>query len=71
MEIKSNKEMVEAVEKVIKESGYKKGWIADQLGISKQALTQFLQKVNFSVDDANRILNVIGYEINATIHKKY
>lgn len=69
MEIKTNKELAQAVNNAIKESGYKKSWIADKLGISRQALTHFLQKTNFSIDDANKILNIIGYKANAKIDK--
>lgn len=69
MTIKTNQELAQAVNDAIKESGYKKNWIADQLGISRQALTHFLQKANFSIDDANKILNIIGYNANAKIDK--
>ena len=69
MTIKTNQELAQAVNDAIKESGYKKNWIADQLGISRQALTHFLQKANFSIDDANKILNIIGYTVNAKIDK--
>lgn len=69
MAIKTNQELAQAVNDVIKESGYKKNWIADQLGISRQALTHFLQKANFSIDDANKILNIIGYNANAKVDK--
>ena len=37
MTIRTNKELAQAVNEAIKESGYKKNWIADQLGISRQA----------------------------------
>lgn len=69
MTIKTNQELAQAVNDAIKESGYKKNWIADQLGISRQALTHFLQKANFSIDDANKILNIIGYNANAKIDR--
>ncbi len=69
MEIHTNKELAQAVNEAIKESGYKKNWIADQLGISRQALTHFLQKANFSIDDANKILSVIGYNAKAKVDK--
>lgn len=69
MAIKTNKELAQAVNEAIKESGYKKNWIADQLGISRQALTHFLQKANFSIDDANKILDIIGYKASAKVDK--
>ncbi len=69
MEIRTNQELIQAVNEAIAESGYKKNWIANQLGISRQALTHFLQKQNFSIDDANRILSIIGYNVNAKVDK--
>lgn len=69
MTIKTNQELVQAVNEAIKESGYKKNWIAEQLGISRQALTHFLQKANFSIDDANKILDIIGYKVSAKVDK--
>lgn len=68
--IKSNKDLIDAINEIIKESGYKKVFIADQLGITRQAFTQLLQKQNFSIDDANRILNIIGYETVTDVKKK-
>lgn len=68
-DIKNNRELSQAVNKVIAESGYKKSFIADQLGISRQAFTNFMNKSNFSIDDANRILSIIGYETTTKIHK--
>lgn len=69
MEIHTNQELAQAVNEAIKESGYKKNWIAAQLGISRQALTHFLQKANFSIDDANKVLSIIGYSAKANVDK--
>lgn len=69
MTIKSNDELKQAVNQAIKESGYKKIWIAEQLGISRQALNHFIDKANLSIDDANKILNVIGYQVTAKVDK--
>lgn len=69
-EIKSNVDLVQAVNEAIKESGYKRGWIADQLGMTNQYLSKFLAKKSFSIDDANKILSVIGYECKSEITKK-
>lgn len=70
MTIKTNQELAQAVKGAIAESGFKKSYIADQLGISRQAFTHFLQKANFSIDDANKILNIIGYKASAKVDKK-
>lgn len=69
MAIKTNQELAQAVNEAIKESGIKKVFIAEKLGISRQALTHFLQKANFSIDDANKILDIIGYEASAKVDK--
>ncbi|WP_143322627.1 hypothetical protein [Clostridium sp. HBUAS56010] len=66
----TNKDLIDIVNQTIKESGYKKIWIADQLGITRQALTSLLSKQNFSVDDANRILNAVGYKLEINVIKK-
>lgn len=69
MVIKNNQELIQAVKKAIDESGYKKSYISEQLGISRQAFSHFLQKSNFSIDDANKILKIIGYKATANIDK--
>ncbi len=70
MTIKTNQELAQAVKGAIAESGYKKSYIADQLGISRQAFTHYLQKANFQIDDANKIFDNIGYKVIAKIDKK-
>ena len=68
--ISNNKELIQAVNDAIQESGYKKMWIAEQLGISNQNFHRLLQKKSFSLDDANKILSIIGYESITKINKK-
>lgn len=46
---------------------YNKTDIGNQLGMSRQAFYNYMRKVNFSIDDANRILAVIGYKIEYDI----
>ena len=70
MVINTNAELVRAVNGAIAESGYKKSYISDKMGISRQAFSNFLNKANFSLDDANKILEIIGYETVTEIHKK-
>lgn len=71
MIVKNNIDLVNAVNGAIAESGYKKSYIAEKIGISRQAFTNFMNKSNFSLDDANKILSIIGYETMTEIHKKY
>lgn len=69
MAIKTNDELKQAVNKAIDESGYKKMWIAEQLGISRQAFSNFMNKSNFTIDDANKILSLIGANAIVKIYK--
>lgn len=70
MDINNNAELRQAVDETIKESGYKKSWIADQLGISRQGFSNLLNKSNFSLDDANKILTVINKKTVTKINEK-
>lgn len=59
------------VDDFINNSGYKKVWIADQMGITQQALNKRLHvKKNFTIQDANEILNIIGYNVVYKIEKR-
>lgn len=69
MAIKSNADLRQAVNKAIDDSGYKKMWIAEQMGISRQGFSNFMNKANFSIDDANKILSLINSNVVAEIHK--
>lgn len=40
---------------------------AKKLGIHKQTLNNMFKKTNFSLDDANKILNAIGYKLDTKI----
>ena len=60
-------QLSEYVDSFISDKGIKKVWIAEQMGISQQLLYRLQNKKNFNVDDANRILSVIGYKIDYDI----
>jgi predicted XRE-type DNA-binding protein len=70
VDINNNAELRQAVDETIKKSGYKKSWIADQLGISRQGFSNLLNKSNFSLDDANKILTVINKKTVTKINEK-
>ena len=55
------------IDNFIANNGIKKTWIAEQLGISQQLLNKRLKKKNFTIEDANIILEVLGYKVNYTI----
>ena len=60
----TNKDLSDLVNKIIKDNGINKSFISEKLQISRQAFDHILKKKQFSIDDANRILNIIGYEID-------
>lgn len=65
MTIKTNQELAQAVNGAIKESGIKKTALAQKIGLSRQGLDILLKKQSFSLDDANRILNIIHQSVSA------
>ena len=66
----TNKDLSNLVNQIIKQNGINKTFICDKLGISRQALDHMLNKKQFSIDDANKILNIIGFEIDNITTKK-
>lgn len=65
MAIKTNQELAQAVNEAIKESGIKKTVLAQKIGLSRQGLDILLKKQSFSLDDANRILDIIHQSVSA------
>lgn len=65
MAIKTNQELAQAVSEAIKESGIKKTVLAQKIGLSRQGLDILLKKQSFSLDDANRILDIIHRSVSA------
>ena len=55
------------INEAIKESGIKKTALAEKIGLSRQGLDKMLQKQSFSLDDANKILNIIHKSIIANL----
>lgn len=70
MIIKSNSDLRQAVNDAIKESGIKKTFIAEKIGLTRQGLDKMLQKQSFSIDDANKILNIIHLQVSAKIENE-
>lgn len=70
MIINSNSELSQLVAQLIKESGYKKIYIAEQLGLTRQGLDKLLKKQSFSLDDANKILAIINKKVVAQLEKE-
>lgn len=70
MTISNNDELRAAVNNLIEISGYKKTFLSEKLGIANQNFNRILKKNNFSLDDANRILSLLGYQAEIEIIKK-
>lgn len=66
----NNKDLSALVDQIIKDHGINKTFIASQLKIHRQSLDNMMNKKSFSIDDANKILNTIGYEIENISVKK-
>lgn len=69
MKIRTNKELSQTIEKIIDDNGVKKIWLSEKMGISNQNFNRLMSKKSFSLDDANKVLNPIGYHANITIEK--
>lgn len=67
MTINTNQELAQVVNDAIKKSGIKKTVLAEKIGLTRQGLDKLLQKQSFSLDDANKILNVIHLSVSAKI----
>ena len=70
MAINTNQELAQAVNEAIKESGIKKVFIAEKLGIKREVFARMLNKKQFSLDDANKILDIIGLQTETKLIKK-
>lgn len=69
MEIKTNQELAQAIEKIIDDNGIKKIWLSEKIGIANQNLNRLLSKKSLSLDDANKILEHLGYHATIIIEK--
>ena len=70
MAITTNQELAQAVNIAIKESGVKKVYIAEKLGIKREVFARMLNKKQFSLDDANKIIDIIGLQTETNVIKK-
>lgn len=63
MKYENNEQFILEIRKAILESGDTQKHISDKLGITPQALTKLLNKKNFGMEDAKRILDCIEYDL--------
>lgn len=69
-EIHSNDDLRQAVEKAVSKSGLKKSYIAEQINMTNQYYSKHMSKKNFSLDDAQKILDILGLQVTANIESK-
>ncbi len=64
MKYENNEQVVIELKKAMLESKTTQKAVAEKLGIQPQGLTKLLNKKNFCFDDAKKILDAIGYELD-------
>lgn len=70
IEIENNDELSQILNMLIRSSGLKQYMIAQELDIAPQNLQRMVNKKNVSLDDINKILNVLGYKAKVIIEKR-
>lgn len=69
IEIENNDELSQVLNLLIKSSEVKQYMIAQKLNIAPQNLQRMINKKNISLDDANKILDILGYKAKMIIEK--
>lgn len=69
MIVLNNAELSETIDRLVTDSGMKKRYISSQLGIPNQNFRRVVYRKNITLDDANKILRLIGYEAKIVIEK--
>ena len=59
----NNEQIVIEIKKLMLETKMSQREIADKMNIKPQGLTKLLNKKNFSFEDAEKILSVMGYNL--------
>lgn len=68
-QINTNQELANVVLREIKDSGITKTALAQKVGMTRQGIDKLLQKQSFSLDDANKLLNVIHKSVTAQLNE--
>lgn len=68
--VNTNSELSKTIDDLISEKGIKKTWLAEQLGVANQNVNKLINKKNISLDDANKILALLGYKASICIEKE-
>lgn len=67
---KTNEQILIEIKKLMLETKTTQREIANKLGIKPQGLTKILNKKNFGFEDAEKILNVMDYDLVISFEKK-
>lgn len=59
-----NEKIIQDFKQLLNNNGIKQQFIADKLGISKQALNLLMKKKHITFDDMQKILACIGYDLD-------
>lgn len=59
----TNKDLIKLVNNTLNDYCINKSLLAKKMNISRQAFDKLMNKKNFSIDDANRILNFLNLEV--------
>ena len=60
---KNNEQIVIEIKKLMLETQISQREIAEKLGIKPQGLTKILAKKNFGIEDAQKVLSAMGYDL--------
>lgn len=66
----NNEQIVIEIKKLMLEKKISQREIADKMGIKPQGLTKILNKKNFGFEDAEKLLNAMGYDLTIGFQKK-
>lgn len=60
-------ELAQLIDEFLDNNGIKRTFVCEKLGMSSQLFYKLMHKKNFSVNDANRILNTVNKKISFKI----
>ena len=66
----SNAQVTNEIKKLLIDTKVSQREIASALGIAPQGVTKILNKKNFGFEDVQKILDVLGYQMEITFIKK-
>jgi Helix-turn-helix. len=66
----NNSNVIKEIKKILIDNDISQRLIAERLGITPQGLVKLFNKKNFGLEDAQKILNAIDYNVNISFTKK-